>query len=412
MTAAKVALINRVDQIYEDDISIRLQLIANNDLLNLTRGRGDRAERPLRRGGLLHAVAGHRLLEHDARALRDRPDHRRVELRHRPPRARPAGRRRRQPRRRRPLEQGRRLHRHPDAGRRLLRDRLRGPRDGPPVRRQPPVQRQPAQLLGRQPQRGHVGRARQRLLDHGVRRHLPHRRPAAAQRPVLLAAQPAGDLDLRRRTRRRSTRCRPPRCATSAAATRCRSSPSGPATSRRRRSSRSGRDRRRAERDPARRRRRDRQHGHDRDRRRRRDAHAAARRRRHDRGRRERRATTARSRSHRSRARASFTYTNPIAGPPALGRRHDHARRAGPDRVRQHGDRPHGGRARPLGRRHRRRSPAPASRATTARSTSPRCRRRARSRTRTRPPASPTRAAARRRTARRSRSGSAATTRP
>ena len=35
MTAAKVALINRVDQPYHDDLSIRMQLIASNDLLNL-----------------------------------------------------------------------------------------------------------------------------------------------------------------------------------------------------------------------------------------------------------------------------------------------------------------------------------------------------------------------------------------
>src|SRR5580765_8009032 len=35
VTAAKVALMNRVDQVYQDDLSIRMQLITNNDLLNL-----------------------------------------------------------------------------------------------------------------------------------------------------------------------------------------------------------------------------------------------------------------------------------------------------------------------------------------------------------------------------------------
>ena len=107
VTAAKVALINRVDQVYEDDLSIRLQLIANNDLLNL-----DTWAQAIAPNGPCGAAACFTQSQvtgcstHDARTLRDRPDHRRVELRHRPPRARPAGRRRRQPRRRRPLEQG------------------------------------------------------------------------------------------------------------------------------------------------------------------------------------------------------------------------------------------------------------------------------------------------------------------
>ncbi len=35
MTAAKVTLMNRVTQVYEDDLTIRMQIIANNDLLNL-----------------------------------------------------------------------------------------------------------------------------------------------------------------------------------------------------------------------------------------------------------------------------------------------------------------------------------------------------------------------------------------
>ena len=69
-----------------------------------------------------------------------------------------------------------------DARRRLLRRRLRRPRDGPSVRRQPHLQRHPGQLLGRQPQPRHLGRAGQRLVDHGLRGHLRRRRPAASQR--------------------------------------------------------------------------------------------------------------------------------------------------------------------------------------------------------------------------------------
>ena len=63
VTAAKVALINRVNQVYEDDLSIKLQLVANNDLLNLdTWAQAIAPERAVRRRGLLHAVAGHGLL--------------------------------------------------------------------------------------------------------------------------------------------------------------------------------------------------------------------------------------------------------------------------------------------------------------------------------------------------------------
>ena len=35
VTAAKVALMNRVNQVYEDDVSVRMVLVANNDVLNL-----------------------------------------------------------------------------------------------------------------------------------------------------------------------------------------------------------------------------------------------------------------------------------------------------------------------------------------------------------------------------------------
>ena len=57
VTAAKVTLMNRVDQIYEDETAIRLVLIADTDKLNLdTAARHDRRERPVRRGGVLHGA--------------------------------------------------------------------------------------------------------------------------------------------------------------------------------------------------------------------------------------------------------------------------------------------------------------------------------------------------------------------
>ena len=139
-----------------DESAIRLVLIADNDKLNLnTAALATGANGPCGSAAVLHGGAA-LVRQRDAgpQPHRDRPDHRRRQLRRRPHRARHPGRRRRQPRRHRRHQQGARLHRPRDAGRRLLRRRLRGARDGPPVRRQPHLQRHAAQLLGRQPQRG------------------------------------------------------------------------------------------------------------------------------------------------------------------------------------------------------------------------------------------------------------------
>ena len=217
---------NRVNQVYEDDLTIRLQLVANNDLLNFnTWATGHRAQRALRRGGVLHAVPGHRLHEHDA-------GHRYVigqvigasnyDIGH--------------------LALG-----QPGGGVANLgvvgRSNKAGGCTGIPT----PVgdffavdyvaHEMGHQFAGNHTFNGNqlncaggnrnaaeLGRARQRLVDHGLRGHLPDGRPAAAQRPVLLAAQPAGDHGVRHvEPGRRSTRSRRSRCATSAAATRSRS---------------------------------------------------------------------------------------------------------------------------------------------------------------------------------------------
>ena len=95
---------------------------------------------------------------------------------------------------------------------RLLRHRLRRPRDGSPDGRRPHLQRHPGQLLDHQPGAHAVhdpGRARLGLLGDGLRRHLrqdnlqPHSDPYFSQRSI--------DADHRHRaptTPAPSTRCR------------------------------------------------------------------------------------------------------------------------------------------------------------------------------------------------------------
>ena len=56
MLAEKVTLINRVNEVYNDDLAIRLVLINDTDKLNLdTAAKATGHQRPVRRGGLLHA---------------------------------------------------------------------------------------------------------------------------------------------------------------------------------------------------------------------------------------------------------------------------------------------------------------------------------------------------------------------
>ena len=81
VTAAKVTLMNRVDQIYEDDMSIRMVLVANNDLLNLdTWAQAIGPNRPCGAAGCFTQSQVTGCSSTDPRPLCDRPDHRRLQL--------------------------------------------------------------------------------------------------------------------------------------------------------------------------------------------------------------------------------------------------------------------------------------------------------------------------------------------
>ena len=105
VTAAKVALMNRVNQVYENELAIHMVLVADNDKLNLdTAARDDRrrtvraARRRCYKPAQVAFCSGATLVRN---RHRDRPDHRRRQLRHRAHRAGRQRRRHRRPRRRR-----------------------------------------------------------------------------------------------------------------------------------------------------------------------------------------------------------------------------------------------------------------------------------------------------------------------
>ena len=143
VTAAKVTLVNRVNQIYEDDLAIKLNLVAGNDILNfnttalMTGAGGPCGVSPCYSPSEVDDCDEDTI---DRQRRGPQPAHRGRQLRHRPHRDGHVGRDRLRRRRRR-RTQGRRLHRRHPTRRRPLRGRLRGARDGPPVQRRPHVQR-------------------------------------------------------------------------------------------------------------------------------------------------------------------------------------------------------------------------------------------------------------------------------
>ena len=355
MTAAKVTLINRVDQVYEDDLSIKLQLVANNDLLNL-----DTWAQAIGPNGPCGAAACFTQSQVTGCSSTTRARFvigqiigaSNYDIGH--------------------LALG-----QPGGGVANLgvvgRSNKAGGCTGIPT----PIgdfyavdyvaHEMGHQFSGNHPFNGNQlncsGGNRNaatsvepgsRLLDHGLRGHLPHRRPAGPLRPVLLAAQPAGDLDLhlvepggdqrgadgvaaalRRRQRGPDRHLRP----------RLRAGRDDPAAE----PSRSAPSRAPPQLGGAQ------ENGNTV------TIATGAAERPHAPGR------ATRSRSPASRVagyNGTFTvtsvptlavvqYTNPTTGLADLGRRHGHARRARRDRVRQHGHDQHRRGARPVGRRRR-----------------------------------------------------------
>ncbi len=235
VTAAKVALMNRVNQVYENDLAIHMVLVADNDKLNfetkaeMTGHDGPCGTARCYKPAQVAFCSGATLVRSDT-VIGQIIGAGNYDIGHIALGVNGGGIAARRRRRRR-LE-GRGLHGRADAGGRPLRDRLRRARDGPPVRRRAHLQRQSLELRLRQPQPEHVGRARQRLDDHGLRRDLPLGRPAAPQRsrtsPSAASSRSATTSAL---TGPSSTRFRASPCGTSTpTATR---SPS-PTTARRR----------------------------------------------------------------------------------------------------------------------------------------------------------------------------------